>query len=83
MYSNVTYYEKDNELHEIHFPVGLGGLMGVNAPGETSNTSDFNKTEIILLMFTESQDLYLRVYIDLIFWQSAKSWFKFQVLTEF
>ena len=31
MNSNVRFYEKDNELHEIYFPVQLGGLKGLNA----------------------------------------------------
>ena len=59
MYSNVKFYQKDNDVHKIHFPVHLEGLMGVNAPYENSNTSNFNEIKIILLMFTGSQDLYL------------------------
>ena len=51
---------------KIHFPVRLGGLKGGKCPGENSNTSDINEIKIIWLMFTESQDLYLRVYTDLI-----------------
>ena len=43
MYSYVKVYEKDNELHKIHFPVRLEGLKRVNAPGENSNTSDLMK----------------------------------------
>ena len=39
MYSNVKFYEIDNELHETHFPVRLGGLKRVNALGENLNTS--------------------------------------------
>ena len=67
MYSKVTFYEKDNGLHEIHFPLQLrSGLNGVNAPGENSNITDFNEIKIILLMFTGSQYLYLGVYTDLI-----------------
>ena len=42
MYSNVKFYEKDNKLDEIHFPVRLGGLKRINSPGENSSTSDFN-----------------------------------------
>ena len=41
MYSNVKFYEKE-ELHEIHFPGQLGGLKGVNSPGENTNTFDSN-----------------------------------------
>ena len=48
------------------------GLKGVNASGVYSNTSDFNKIEIILLMFTESQDLYM--YTDLIIGNREKCW---------
>ena len=66
MYPNVKFYKKDNELHEIHFPVQLGGLKGVNAPVKNSDTSDFNESKIILLMFTGSQDLYLGMCTDLI-----------------
>ena len=40
MYSNVKFFEKDNKLHEIHFPVQLGGVKRVNIPSENSNTSD-------------------------------------------
>ena len=43
MYSYVKFYEKDNELHEIHFLVWLGGIT----PGEISNTSDFNENKNI------------------------------------
>ena len=51
------------------------GLKGVNTPGENSNTSDFNEIKIILLIFRGSQDLYLRVYTDLIIgiWENAES----------
>ncbi len=42
MYYNVKFYEKDNELCEIHFTVWLEGLKGINAPGKKYNTSDFN-----------------------------------------
>ena len=73
MYSYVKFYEKDNEQHEIYFSVWLGGLKGVNTPGETSNTSDFSRINIILLMFTGSQDLYLGVYTDLIISNWEKS----------
>ena len=41
MFSTVKFYEKEKELHEIPFPLRLGGLKGVNATGENSNTSDF------------------------------------------
>ena len=58
---------KDNEQHEIHFPIRLGALKVVNNSDENSNTSDFNEIRIILLMFTVSQDLYLGVYTNLIF----------------
>ena len=44
----------------------LGGLKVVNAPGESSDTYDFNEIKIILLTFIGSQDLYLAVYTDLI-----------------
>ena len=37
------------KLHEIHFPVWLGGLKWVNVTGENSNTSDFDKIKIISL----------------------------------
>ena len=66
MYSDVSFYEKDNEQHEIHFPVQLGRLKVVNSLGEYSNISSFNEISIILLMFTGSQDLFLGVYTDLI-----------------
>ena len=66
MYSNVKFYEKDNEQHEINFPIRLGVLKGVNDPGENSNTSDLNEIKIILLIFIGSQDLYLGVYTNLI-----------------
>ena len=36
-------YKKDNELHEIYFPVQLEGLKRANAPNENSNTSNENK----------------------------------------
>ena len=42
MCSNVKFYEEDNELHEIHFPVWLGVLKEVKVICENSNTSDFN-----------------------------------------
>ena len=61
MYSNVKFYEKDNELPKIQFPTRLGGLKGVIILGENSNISDFNEIRIILLMFTGNQDLYLEV----------------------
>ena len=32
MYSTVKFYEKDNELHEIPFPVRLGVFKEVNTP---------------------------------------------------
>ena len=32
MCSQGKFYEKDNELYKIHFPVWLGSLKGVNAP---------------------------------------------------
>ena len=41
MYSNIKFYEKENELYEIHFPVRLGGLKVGKRPGENWNTSDF------------------------------------------
>ena len=63
--SNVKVYEKDNEVHKIHFPMLLGGLTVVNAPGENLDISGFNEIKIILLMFTGSQALYLGVYTDL------------------
>ena len=62
MYSNVKFYEKDNEVHEIYFLVRLGGLKDINVASENSNTSDFNEIKIIWLMFTGSPDLYLGVY---------------------
>ena len=54
------------KLYEILFLVRLGGLKGLNAPGENSNHSDFNEIKPIFLMFTGSQDFYLGVYTDLI-----------------
>ena len=54
MYHNVKFYEKDNELHEIHLPVRLGRLEGIIGPGVYSNISDFNEIKIKLLMFTGS-----------------------------
>ena len=71
MYSNIKFYEKNNELNEIHLSVRLGGLKGVNVPLENFNTSAFNEIKIILLMFTGSQDLYLRMYSNLIidYWE--------------
>ena len=42
MYSNVKFYEKDNEQHEIHFSVRFGGLKVGKHAGEYLNTSDFN-----------------------------------------
>ena len=66
MHSNVKFYEKDNELQEIHFPVWLGGLNYSTASGENSNNSDFNDIKFILLMFSGSQDLYKGVYTNLI-----------------
>ena len=70
----MKFYEKENELHEIYFLVWLGGLKGVKAPVENSNTSDFNEMKIILLMFTGSLDLYLVVYTDLIIVNWEKCW---------
>ena len=55
MYSNVKFYEKDNELHEVHFPVRLGGLQGKNTPVKIQ-ILNFNEIQIILLIFTGSQD---------------------------
>ena len=43
MYSNIEFYEKDNDLPEIHFHVWSGSFKYVNAPGENWNTSDFNE----------------------------------------
>ena len=75
MYSSVKFYEKVNELQEIHFPLRLEGVKGVNALVENSNISHFTEIKIILLMFTRSQDLYLGVYADLIIynWENAES----------
>ena len=66
--------QERQELHEIHFPVQLGGLKKVNAPAENSYTSDFNFIKIILLMFTGSQDLYLTVCTNLIIGNWEKCW---------
>ena len=74
MYSNVKFYEKDNELPEIHFTVKLGSLKGVNTSSENSNTSDFNEIKIILLMCSRNQDLYLGVETDLIIHKWEKCW---------
>ena len=74
MYSNAKFYVKDNELHEIQFPVWLGGLNEENAVGENSNSSDLNEIKTILLMFTGSQDLYLGVYTELIIGNWEKCW---------
>ena len=52
----------------------LGGLEGIDTPCENSNTSDFNEIKNILLMFTQSQDLYLGVYTDLIFGNQENRW---------
>ena len=46
------------------FEFDWGRLKWANAPGENSNTSDFNKIKIILLMLTGSQNFYLRVYTN-------------------
>ena len=75
MYSNVTFYKKNNGLHEIHFPVRLGGLKGVNASGDNSDTSYFDEIKIILLMFTGRKVLYLGMITDLIIckWEDAES----------
>ena len=60
MYSNLKFYEKENEL------VRLGGLKEVNTPGEKINTFDFNEIKNILLMFTGSLNFYVGVYTNLI-----------------
>ena len=68
MYSNVRFDKKNNEQHEIHFLVHFRGLKRVNALGENSNTT-------ILLRFTESQDLYSRMYTNLI----IGNWEKYRI----
>ena len=43
MYSYVKLYEKDNEKHEIYFPVRL---KGVKRPKKNSNTFIFDENNI-------------------------------------
>ena len=76
MYSNVKFYKKDNELHEVHFPVRFGRLKGVKASGKNEINIIFqiNEIDIILLMFAGSQDLYLGVYTDLTIGNREKYW---------
>ena len=52
----VKFYERDSELHETYCPVRLGKFKGKNGPGENLKTLDFNEIEIVLLIFTESQE---------------------------
>ena len=48
MYKNkVCILKKRNELHEIYFPAQLGEFKGANAPGENSNTFDFDENKNI------------------------------------
>ena len=64
----VRFYEKNNELYEVYFPVQLVGEVkrGNPPPGEPSIPSDFIEIKIILLMFTGSQFLFLVMYINFI-----------------
>ena len=42
----MKFFEKENGLNEIYFPVQLGGgLKGINVPSENSNTSDFDENK--------------------------------------
>ena len=66
MYSYVKFYEKDNDLYEIYFQVGLGGFKGSKSCWWKFKYLWFNETKIIFLMFTGNQDFYLGVYTDLI-----------------
>ena len=59
---------------KFNFQWDQGGLKGVNSPGENFNTADISEIKIILLMFTGSHDLYLRVYTDLIISNREKCW---------
>ena len=59
---------------KFNFQFYRGDLKGANIPGEISNNSDFNEIKIILLMFTESRDLYLGVYIDFVICKWKKCW---------
>ena len=73
MYCYVKFYEKDNELKEIHFPVQLRVLEEVNALGENSNTYDFNEINIILMMFTGSQESFSGSVYRFDYWQVGKT----------
>ena len=72
MYSYEKFYKKDYELLEIHFPVRLGGLKGVHAPGENSNILDFIEIKIIFAdVYRESGSLFGSVHrFD--YWQLRK-----------
>ena len=80
MFSNKNFLKKDNELHDIHFLLRFLGLKRINAPGENSNTSEFKRK--ILLIFTETYDIYLGAYTDMIIGdrENAESYFKCKII---
>ena len=49
MYSDVKFYKKDKEVHEIYFLVRLRGLKEANVPGENSNDFNFNENKNITI----------------------------------
>ena len=63
IYSDVNFYEKENELYEIYFPVWLGEFKGGKCPCENLNISNFNAnknitTKHIIKSFSKSLPSY-------------------------
>ena len=56
------FYEKDNELNEIHFPVQLGSWRQIKIPSENSDTSDFNAYVHICIYVLPSMGFQIFLY---------------------